>query len=335
LGRSLLAAPSENITLTSFIAAMRFYTILHRDTWRIEYLPSNPHDCLLMPLIEKIETHGGRVLYGARASQLRREGNQWQIQVEDARRGTKRSITAQNVILAVDPPAAEKILCESPDTQQQAGEIRFPTALRNATVRLWFDAEPRKGTPGGMFTGDFVIDNFFWLHRMQAEFMEWNQVTGGSVIETHFYASEDILNKSNELLIIEATKEVQTAFPELRGHFVHGSLRRNNATQTQFIVPTARSLHLDTPWEHVYACGDWTGYPSPVFWMERCVVTGIAAANRILVNEGRSDEVYDIIPPRQPELAARIIGGFVRIGRRILGPVIFGVARAIRGKSRV
>ena len=32
LGHSLLAAPSETITLSAFIAAIRFYTLLRRDT---------------------------------------------------------------------------------------------------------------------------------------------------------------------------------------------------------------------------------------------------------------------------------------------------------------
>ena len=52
----------------------------------------------------------------------------------------------------------------------------------------------RSGAPGGMFTGDFAIDNFFWLHRLHDEFFEWHETTGGSAIEVHFYATDDVLD---------------------------------------------------------------------------------------------------------------------------------------------
>jgi isorenieratene synthase len=328
LGRSLLAAPSEKITLTGFIAAMRFFTILRRDTWRLDYFPANPHDCLLQPMIQYVQRCGGDIVYGARAKTLRQEKGLWNILVEDMKRGVSRSILAQQVILAVDPPAAQDILQSSPDTTPQAAAIKFPPALRNAVVRLWFDASPREGAMGGMFTGDFTIDNFFWLHRFQDEFKEWHAVTGGSVIETHLYASESILEKSDELLIIETTKEVLAAFPNLRGHFVHGTIRRNNTTQTQFLVPTRKSLGVETPWENLYACGDWIGYPSPSLWMERCTITGIAAANQVL--RKLEKPIYEIIPPRKPEWLAGLLGGIVRLGRRILAPLIFGLARLLR-----
>lgn len=330
LARNLLAAPDDAIPLTSFIAAIRFYTMLRRDTWRLDFLPSNPHHCVIMPMIEKIEAGGGMIFYGAHATQLRRRGENWQIQVEDVRHAMRRSLTAQHIILAVDPPAAQELLRGSPDTADLAAQLRFPSALRNAAIRLWFDAEPRIGAEGGMFTGDFMIDNFFWLHLIQDEFKEWNKVTGGSAIEVHLYSSDDILHKSDELLLIEAAKEVQTAFPELRGHFVHGSLRRNNTTQTLFIVPTDESLHVQTPWENLFACGDWIGYPTPALWMERCVITAIAAANTILCKLGRDDEVYAIIPPRRPEWLARFLGALVLIGRRTLGRLILGTARLLR-----
>jgi carotenoid phi-ring synthase / carotenoid chi-ring synthase len=129
-------------------------------------------------------------------------------------------------------------------------------------------------------------------------------------------------------LIIETTKEVQAAFPELRGHFVHGSIRRNDSTQTQFLVPTDKSLWVETPWQNILACGDWIGYPSPAMWMERCTITGMAAANHVLQKQGQVP--YDIIPPRKPEWLARGLGALVRGGRRILSPIIFGVARLLR-----
>lgn len=331
LAHSLLASPSEDISFTAFIAALRFYTMLRRDSWQMEYLPGNPHTCLVQPMIDKIEEMDGMVMLGARAVSLHRleDGAGWQVRVEDARRGGMRTLRVRHVILAIEPPAAEKILLASEDTAQQAGAIKYPAALPCATARLWFDAQPRGGAPGGMFTGDFSMDNFFWLHRLYKEFFAWGQ-TGGSAIEMHFYATDTVLDQSDEMLIITAASEIMHAFPRLRGHFVHGALRRNGLHQTKFRIPDDRSLHVQTPWPGIFACGDWIGYPSPTFWMERCCITGIAAANHVL--EAHHAEPWPVIPPRKPEMLARLIGGAVHLGRRVLGPPIYAAARLLRRK---
>ncbi|MBI5959847.1 MAG: FAD-dependent oxidoreductase, partial [Chloroflexi bacterium] len=314
LGHNLLAAPSEHITLTAFIAALRFYTLLRRDTWQLGYLPANSHDCVIQPMIDRINQNGS-VMLGTRAVGLTRSGDTWTVRVEDAKRGGMRSLTAAAVIIATEPNAAELLLKNSPGTADLAANIDFPPAIPCATARMWFDAQPRDGAPGGMFTGDFAIDNFFWLHRLHEEFFEWGQ-TGGSAIEVHFYATEAELEQQDTMLLIQATAEVQRAFPDLRGHFVHGAIRRSGNTQTQFIVPTGRSLHVETPWPNLYACGDWIGYPTPSLWMERCTVTGMAAANRVLLANGA--EPWDLIPPREPEPLARLIGRVVYTGRRLI-----------------
>ncbi|MBN1681074.1 MAG: FAD-dependent oxidoreductase [Anaerolineae bacterium] len=328
LGHSLLAAPSEKISLSAFIAAIRYYTLLRRDTWQLEYLPANAHDCLIQPMIDFIEGKGGKVILGARAVSLQREETHWQVRVDDARRGGIRSLEAAHVILAVEPPAAQRVLMDSPGTADAAASITFPPALRNATARLWFDTVPRDGAPGGMFTGEFAIDNFFWLHRLHEEFFEWHRVTGGSAIEVHFYATDDVLDQSDQVLLIMAVDEVQRAFPRLRGHFVHGAIRRNGKTQTQFLVPTKDSLFVETPWPQLYACGDWIGHPSPSLWMERSCITGMEAANHVL--RAYQAQPFAIIPPREPEPLAQNMGRIVKIGRRIVGPPIRFIARTLR-----
>ncbi len=304
LGHSLLAAHSDYISLSAFIAAIRFYTLLRRDTWQLGYLPGNAHDCLIGPLVERIESDGGMVMLGTRALSLRRNNGYWDVRVEDQKRGGVRSLTAANVILATEPFAAREILANSPDTAAQAEEIRFPRSVRSGTARLWFDAQPRPGAPGGMFTGDFQVDNFFWLERLHSEFAEWREA-GGSCIEVHFYSRDEVFDRSDQLLLVTATSEVLRAFPELRGHFVHGALRRNGPTMTRFEVPGPRALVVETPWPGIYACGDWIGYPSPALWMERCTITGMAAANHVLQANGAAAGCPR--GPRPPEPLARWI----------------------------
>lgn len=324
IGVNMLASNADDINLNAFIAAIRFYTMLRRDSWTMRYLPTNAHDGLIKPMVEAIEEQDGVVVKGARARQLAKCGDGWRIRFEDAKLGGMRTLEAQHVILAVNPDAAQILLDNSADLP--INDIEFPAVTRSSTVRLWFDREPRHGAPGGMFTGDFSMDNFFWLHRLQPEFLEWNLETGGSCIEVHIYNRDDIIDRPERYIKALIANEVQMAYPELRGHLAHSTYRSNGYHQTQFDVPT---LHVETPWKNVYACGDWIGYDTPSFWMERSVITGMAAANYVLIAFDR--EVFKILDPPRPELPARIIMAAMMGLRRVFGPSIVALAR--RGKA--
>jgi isorenieratene synthase len=328
LGRNLLAASDEVIPLATYIAAVRFYTMLRRDDWQLQYFTGEAHARLIQPMIAAVEGSGGLVMSGVTAEVLEKDAAGWKVRVEDARRGGRRSLLAENVILAVDSPAARRLLRDSPDTRQIADRLCFPEALRNVSVRLWFDHAPRDGTPGGMFTGDFVPDNFFWLHRLYDDFGEWHETIGGSAIELHFYGPDVLFEQSDQNLLVVGVDEIQRAFPRLKGHFVHGVVRRNTRSQTLFRVPTEDSLFVETPWPGILACGDWVGYDTPSLNMERSVVTAIVAANHVL--RAHDAEPYPIIPPHQPELLARILAGIIRLFRRLLGPLIVALIRTLR-----
>lgn len=327
LGVNLLAAPPEAISLSAFIAALRFYTILRRDAWQMHYLPANSHQAVIQPLTSKIVSRGGDVLSGATALRIEAKGDHWRIVFEDMSRGGLRSVETEHVILAVDAPAAHRLLSSSPDIADIAAQVKFPPGLRNAVIRMWFDVSPREGSVGGMFTGDFMPDNFFWLHRMMDDHAKWHEETGGSSIEVHVYGTDNLLDLPDRNLLIMAVDEVQRAFPELKGHFVHGEVQRNSRTHTQFRIPTKHSLRVNTPWQNIVACGDWIGYPSPTLWMERATVTGIAAANQVL--EAMHLEVYPILSPNPPERFAAVLGMLVRGVRLALRPII-ALLRALR-----
>ena len=328
LGRNLLAAPDDSISLASFIAAIRFYTMLRRDSWMMEFLPGNSHDTIIQPMIEQIEARGGRVMPGVEAHTLEPDGEGWRLRVEDKNRGGMRSIRARWVILAVDPPAAQRLLESSPALASRAAALDFPEALPNIAIRLWFDRAPTHGAASGMLTGDFPMDNFFWLHRLYDPFKAWHAETGGSAIETHLYGKGDLFEQTDEALLVLAATEVQRVWPHLQGHFVHGTVRRNLRTQSLFIVPTDAGLQARTPWKGIAACGDWIGHPLPALNMERCCVTGIAAANQVIKANGK--ETFPVIPPQRPEALAVTLGGIVKGARWVFGPAVRGISRVAR-----
>jgi len=327
LGANLLAAHEDDISLASFIAALRFYTMMRRDAWNMSYLPNDSHTSLIQPLLDSIQTNGGHIMGGITAKRLERIDGGWQITVEDAMRQGYRTISAPHIILATNAPSAKRLLVNSPATTYEAQQMPIPSGLRNIVIRLWFDESPREGTAGGMFTGDFVPDNFFWLHRLYDDFDEWHRETGGSAIEVHLYGADDLLDQSDANLIILCVKEIQTAFPELRNHFIHGTVRRNSKVHTQWRVPTEDSLHVKTPWEGIYACGDWVGYDTPSLWMERATVTGLASANAVI--EANQLEPYEVLYPPKPEIPARVLSGIAHGGRFALAP-LFQLMRMIR-----
>lgn len=327
LGVNLLAAPKEQISLAGFVAALRFYTMLRNDSWQMQYLPADSHTSLIQPLINNIVNSGGIIKAGLTAKKLIRETNSWCIIVEDSAKQGLRTIRAEHLILAMNAPSTERLLVNSPATRDEASKMIFPKGLRNGVVRLWFSSSPREGTMGGMFTGDFAPDNFFWLHRLYDDYADWHDKTGGSVIELHYY-DDDLLNQPDRILIVQSVTEVQRAFPEVKGNFVHATVRRNSKVHTEFRVPTEDSLHVKTAWDNVYACGDWIGHDTPSFWMERASTTGIAAANEVLSAMGQKP--YEILYPPKPRLLARILGVMVGGGRKVLAPLVTGISRIFR-----
>jgi hypothetical protein len=316
---NLLAAPADRISLSAFIAAIRFYTMMNRDLWRVRFWRGNSHDTLVAPLVRAIESRGGHVRLGVTAQALERKGDVWHVRVEDdGRRGT-RTVIARVVIVAAAAPAAKRLLLAGLSTREAAQALRFPAALRTAAIRLWFSAQPHEGASSGMFTGDFEVHNFFWLHRLYDAFAAWRD-SGGSALEVHVYGSERFMDQPDRNLLIVAVNEVYRAFPELNGTFVHGVVRRNSRTHTEFVVPGADSLYVETPWPDVYACGDWIGLDgTPSMWMERAVTTGIVAANRVLAAAGL--ESFALTKPIGPGPLAWVIGGLVRAARWVFAPV--------------
>lgn len=317
--RNMLAAPDEDISFTGMVAALRFYTLLRRDDWHPYFFTTHSTAAILNPLEQAIVQRGGTVARGQTVSHVEREGDGWRVHVNSAN-GRAHSISAQAVILAVHGSAAKTILTASDSTRAQAENLRFPKMLRNTTVRLWFSAQPKDQTMSGMFTGDFVPDNYFWLNRIQSnDYAEWNAL-GGSAIELHFYGDDALLNQLDKHFLVMAVNEVTRAFPELRGHYVHGVVRRNSQVHTAFEVMTDDTLHVQTPWPNLYACGDWVRYETPSLWMERAVTTGIAAANGILTEHDA--EPFPIGQPKSPEPLARFLTVLVRGVRKGLQPYV-------------
>ncbi len=335
LARNSLAASLHEIPLASFIAFLRFYTLMRRDAWRFTYLRTDPGTAIINPLVERLQTRGGRLLLGTFADQLSpapllpsteargqgRRGEQpgWRVRFQT--RLGPRTFYAAHVILAVDAPAAQRLLCASPTTQAIAQTLTWPTGQPSAVVRLWFDIRPRPGPEAGIFTGDFAVDNFFWLHQLQTDFSEWAQATGGSAVELHIYGRDDFLNQPDAVIIARALTDVYRAYPELRGHTVAHTAQCNAPTHSRLVVDAPeRWLGVQTPWPNLWACGDWVRGEWPALFLERACVSGLEAANAVLASLGHAP--FPIERYSEPEWLAKQIQRAMLGGRQLLRRLI-------------
>jgi isorenieratene synthase len=281
LARNGFSATPEEIPLSGFIGFLRFYTLMRRDSWAFSYMPMDGGTSLAEPLAKAVKQLGAEIRLGASVIKVNKNQEGWQIDYTHANRGRKSSNTAQ-VIFATDAPNTAKIIEASP-ALETSQELFWPQGLETAVVRIWYDTVPQKLAEGGIFTGEFTIHNFFWLHIIQDQYRRWHRETGGSAIEVHIYGPPEVLREPDAALISRATSDVQAAYPELRGHRIHQTLQRNSATHTMFAVGNDdQHLGIKTPWESIFCCGDWVRDPTPAYFLERACITGIFAANQVL-----------------------------------------------------
>ncbi len=314
LARNGLSARPGEVPLSGFVAFLRFYTLLRRDAWTFGYLPADGGSSLIEPLLDRVLASGGLVHNGVRVAKIEPLTNTHQITWK-TEAGNQGGVRAGQVILAVDAANARDLLLSSPALAGATNHLVWPRGMGTAVVRFWFDRAPEPCPEAGILSGAFILDNFFWLQRIQETYVRWHRQTGGSAVEGHIYGPPELLAEPDAVLLAQASSEVLSVFPELGGHVIHRTIQRNDPTHTLFgLGPAERHLGIETPWPGLFCCGDWVRHPSPSFFMERACVTGIAAANAVL--RARQLPPWPLIDPLPPEPFVGWIERLMRRGRR-------------------
>jgi uncharacterized protein with NAD-binding domain and iron-sulfur cluster len=323
LGRSGLSAHPEAVPLSGFIAFMRFYTLLRRDSQAFRYFATDSDTALIKPMIERIKALGGEVRLGNRITTLEQifitdqKEPSWRVCWQNQQGEAGEPIETSYLILATDGPNTAKILNQSGPTKTAAAHLKWTGALETIVVRAWFDVTPLKTAEAGLVSGEFTIDNFFWLHKFQDYVAQWQQATGGSVVEMHVYGPPEVVAQPNEVIQLRAVNDIQRIFPQLKGHLLHTTIQRNAPNHTLFSVgPIATHLGTTTPWSRLFCCGDWVRHPTPALFLERATVTGIAAANAVL--EALGQPAFSYVPVRPPEPLAKIVESILSGASRTL-----------------
>ena len=311
LTRNGLSGTPAEIPLSGYVAFMRFYSLLRRDTWEFSYLPADGGTALIDPLAKRIEELGGSIQLGAKVERIERLDDRW---IASSSIG---SFSARSLVLAADAQNTRSILGASEATRSIAEGLYFPRSLPTAILRYWYDIPPRSKVEAGIFSGQMIVDNYFWLQRLQDQYAVWSKATGGSAIEVHLYGPPELLEKDDTVLLALGANDVQAAFPELRHHLIHHHLQRNAPTHTLFgLGRPEQHLGIITPWPEVYCCGDWVRHPAPAFFLERACLTGIEAANAVLKSRGL--QPWRLVDYPRPEAVAGWLEKLMHRGRRIL-----------------
>jgi isorenieratene synthase len=335
LARSGLSAHPENVPLSGFIAFLRFYTVLRRDSQAFEYLPADPESALIGPMVRRIHELGGEVVKGRVVTELQRgaNGEDWRVSWQATDGSTEQGVLdTRYVVLAADAPGTARILKNSEPTQEIAANLKWPHGLETAIIRLWFSNIPPKKAEAGILSGDFILDNFFWLHRFQDLFKAWQGATGGSVVESHIYGPAEVLVQSDEALLERAIEDITRLYPELQGKLIHRTIQRNLGTHTLFSLGSlSEHLGVRTPWPGLYCCGDWVRHQNGALFLERATVTGLEAANAVLSAEKLA--TFPLVPHQKPEILARLTQIILRSAASSIRGTVKGRSKKAEGRS--
>ena len=170
--------------------------------------------------------------------------------------------------------------------------------------RMWFDRPVRPGRAAFAGTaGMGILDNISVVDRYQGEAHRWTLRNGGSVVELHAYAIDEIHAADEALTKSELLGALHELYPEtaearmvadrylVRSDcpgFAPGSWARRPSTGVD-------TVHPDAP--RVAIAGDLVKLPFPAALMERAVASGFAAANHLLAGWGVQPEpIWSIRP---------------------------------------
>lgn len=201
------------------------------------------------------------------------------------------TIEADYYVLATDVPGVKHL------SQLMAGEVNptFQSQLASlaiadpfAVARFWFDRDfTWEHSDFTSLSGYRLTDSITLYHRLQDQFIDWAQRTGGSVVELHAYCYKEQEFPTQEALLQTFEEELFEIVPELAQATL---LHRELVNQKNFSGYPPHSYcarpATETEISNLVLAGDWVKMPFPCGLMERAVSSGLLAANALLQREG-------------------------------------------------
>ena len=211
-------------------------------------------------------------------------------------------IRADYYVFAADIPGVQQLFSLvqgelDPTLQEQIQNLQVADPF--AVCRFWFDRDfPWEHSNFTSLSGYQLTDSITLYHRIQKQFIDWHQQTGGSVVELHAYCYKESQFPTQEDLIAAFEKELYEIVPELQSALL---LHRELVNQKNFAgYPPgsyAKRPETDSGIANLMLAGDWVKMPFPCGLMERAVSSGLLAANEILQRENlRRRPLFSVNP---------------------------------------
>lgn len=223
---------------------------------------------------------------------LQRQGDQVQLVAANAKDAPNgETLQADYYVLAADIPGIKHLFSLSegavdPVLVSQVDELQVADPF--AVGRFWFDRDfDWEHSWFTSLSGYRLTDSITLYHRIQEDYIEWANRTGGSVVELHAYCYKEKEFPTQQDLLDTFQTELYEIVPTLKGATV---LHRQLVNQKNFAGFPPGSFAdrpaTQTPVSNVIFAGDWVKMPFPCGLMERAVSSGLLAANAILKQEG-------------------------------------------------
>ncbi|MBD2253958.1 FAD-dependent oxidoreductase [Nostoc parmelioides] len=201
------------------------------------------------------------------------------------------TITADYYVFATDVPGVQQLFKHiSGDVDQTVRSQVENLSIADpfAVCRFWFDQDFEwEQSNFTSLSGYQLTDSITLYHRIQQQFIDWSQKTGGSVVELHAYCYKEKEFPTQEALLTTFENELYEIVPQLKQAKL---LHRELVNQHNFSGYPPNSYgerpETSTNISNLLFAGDWVKMPFPCGLMERAVSSGLIAANEILHREG-------------------------------------------------
>jgi carotenoid phi-ring synthase / carotenoid chi-ring synthase len=212
------------------------------------------------------------------------------------------TLQADYYVFATDVPGVRQLFKRlDGDINQKARDQIEKLSIADpfAVCRFWFDRDFSWGQSNfTSLSGYALTDSITLYHRIQQQFIDWAQRTGGSVVELHAYCYKEKDFPTQDALLATFEQELYDIVPELKQANI---LHRELVNQKNFSGYPPNS-YADRPEtrsniSNLIFAGDWVKMPFPCGLMERAVSSGLLAANEILQQEGlQRREILSVNP---------------------------------------
>ncbi|HYW18592.1 MAG TPA: FAD-dependent oxidoreductase [Nodularia sp. (in: cyanobacteria)] len=222
---------------------------------------------------------------------VQRQDDQLQLVAANVESAPPQTITADYYVFATDVPGVQQIFKRvsgdvDPKVRSQVEKLSIADPF--AVCRFWFDRDFEwEQSNFTSLSGYELTDSITLYHRIQKQFIDWSERTGGSVVELHAYCYKEKEFPTQGALLTTFEQELYEIVPELKQATI---LHREIVNQRNFSGYPPQS-YAERPESssgipNLMFAGDWVKMPFPCGLMERAVSSGLLAANEILYREG-------------------------------------------------